>query len=42
MTSRAREVLQDPAFVSGRPYARGRWVVVPFQIRVDIREAGGR
>jgi hypothetical protein len=40
--ARVQEVLQDPAFVSGRPYARGRWVVVPFQIRVAIREAGGR
>jgi hypothetical protein len=39
---RVQEVLQDRAFVSTQPYARGRWVVVPFQIRVDIREAGGR
>jgi hypothetical protein len=40
--ARVQEVLQDRAFVSSQPYARGRWVVVPFQIRVDIREAGGR
>jgi hypothetical protein len=40
--ARVQEVLQDRAFVSSRPYARGRWVVVPFRIRVDIREAGGR
>jgi hypothetical protein len=40
--ARVQEVLQDRAFVSRQPYARGRWVVVPFQIRVDIREAGGR
>jgi hypothetical protein len=40
--ARVQEVLQDRAFVSSQPYARGRWVVVPFRIRVDIREAGGR
>ena len=40
--ARVQEVLRDPAFVSRRPYARGRWVVVPFQLRIDIREAGGR
>lgn len=40
--ARVQEVLQDRAFVSSQPYARGRWVVVPFQISVDIREAGGR
>jgi hypothetical protein len=40
--ARVQEVLQDRAFVSSQPYARGRWVVVPFHIRVDIREAGGR
>lgn len=39
--ARVQEVLQDRAFVSSQPYARGRWVVVPFRIRVDIREAGG-
>lgn len=40
--ARVQDVLQDRAFVSSQPYARGRWVVVPFHIRVDIREAGGR
>ena len=40
--ARVQAVLRDHAFVSGRPYARGRWVVVPFQLRADIREAGGR
>ena len=40
--ARVQQVLQDRAFVSSQPYARGRWVVVPFHIRVDIREAGGR
>ena len=38
---RVQDVLQDRALVSSQPYARGRWVVVPFRIRVDIREAGG-
>jgi hypothetical protein len=40
--ARVQEVLQDRAFVSSQPYARGRWVVVPFHLRVDIREAGRR
>ena len=40
--ARVEAVLQDRAFVSSQPFARGRWVVVPFHIRVDIREAGGR
>jgi len=40
--ARVQDVLQDRAFVSRQPYARGRWVVVPFHIIVDIREAGGR
>ena len=40
--ARVQAVLREHAFVSGRPYARGRWVVVPFQLRADIREAGGR
>jgi hypothetical protein len=40
--ARVQQVLQDRAFVSSQPYARGRWVVVPFHISVDIREVGGR
>ena len=40
--ARVQEALSDRAFVSSQPYARGRWVVVPFRIRVDMREAGGR
>ncbi len=40
--ARVQEVLQDRTFVSSQPYARGRWVVVPFRISVDIREAGVR
>ena len=39
---RVQKALQDRAFVSRQPYARGRWVVVPFQLRSDMREAGGR
>jgi hypothetical protein len=39
---RIQRALSEHAFVSSRPYARGRWVVVPFQLRVDKREAGER
>jgi hypothetical protein len=39
---RIQRALSEHAFVSSRPYARGRWVVVPFRFRVDAREAGGR
>ena len=42
---RIQRALSEHAFVSSRPYARGRWVVVPFRFRVqakDTREAGGR
>lgn len=38
---RIQRALSEHAFVSSRPYARGRWVVVPFKLRVDAREAGG-
>jgi hypothetical protein len=38
---RIQRALSEHAFVSSRPYARGRWVVVPFRFRVT-REAGGR
>jgi len=34
-------LLRDHPFVNGRPYARGRWVVVPFQLNVGITQAGG-
>lgn len=33
---RIQQALSGHAFVSSRPYARGRWVVVPFRFRVDI------
>ena len=39
---RIQQALSQQAFVSSRPYARGRWVVVPFRFRVGAREAGGR
>jgi hypothetical protein len=41
---RIQRALSEHAFVSSRPYARGRWVVVPFRFRVgtkDAKEAGG-
>ncbi len=39
---RIQRALSEHAFVSSRPYARGRWVVVPFRFRVGTREAGVR
>lgn len=39
---RIQQALSQQAFVSSRPYARGRWVVVPFRFRVGAREAGDR
>jgi hypothetical protein len=33
---RVQEALQDRSFVSRAPYARGRWVVVPFQHMVGM------
>lgn len=38
---RIQRALSEHAFVSSRPYARGRWVVVPFRFRVGSKEAGG-
>jgi hypothetical protein len=41
---RIQRALSEHAFVSSRPYARGRWVVVPFRFRVgtkEAKEAGG-
>lgn len=31
---RIEQTLSERAFVSGRPYARGRWVIVPFRFRL--------
>ena len=39
---RVARLLKDHAFVYGRPYAEGRWVVVPFQVKVSARQAGGQ
>ena len=39
---RIQRALTEHAFVSSRPYARGRWVVVPFRFRPQTKEAGGR
>jgi hypothetical protein len=39
---RIQQALSEHAFVSSRPYARGRWVVVPFRFRAEMREAGDR
>jgi hypothetical protein len=49
---RIQQALSEHAFVSSRPYARGRWVIVPFQFRlapiptradpVETREAGDK
>jgi hypothetical protein len=38
---RIQRALSEHAFVSSRPYARGRWVVVPFRCKVGSKEAGG-
>jgi hypothetical protein len=40
--ARVQRLLQDRTFVSSLPYARGRWVVVPFQLTIDKTQAGGR
>lgn len=40
--ARVLHSLNDHRFLSGPPYARGRWVVVPFQRTVGITEAGNR
>jgi hypothetical protein len=39
---RIQQALSEHAFVSSRPYARGRWVVVPFRFRESgrVRESG--
>jgi hypothetical protein len=38
---RIQRALSEHAFVSSRPYTRGRWVVVPFRFRSQTKEAGG-
>jgi hypothetical protein len=39
---RIQRALSEHAFVSSRPYARGRWVVVPFRFRTETKEAGAK
>lgn len=39
---RVAELLRKYPFVAGRVYARGRWVVVPFQLTTDNRQAGSQ
>lgn len=39
---RVLNVLRDQPFVTGRPYMYGRWVVLPFQLKPRITQAGGR
>jgi hypothetical protein len=44
---RIQQALSEHAFVSSRPYAKGPWVVVPFQFRADrfsveLKEAGDK
>jgi hypothetical protein len=38
---RIQQALSEHAFVSSRPYAKGRWVVVPFRFR-ETKKAGGK
>lgn len=40
--TRVAQMLRDHAFVTGRLYARGRWVVVPFQLTIGNTQAGGK
>src|SRR5512134_3768715 len=39
---RVLRVLNDQRFVPGPLYAQGRWVVVPLQLQVNPKQAGGR
>ena len=39
---RVLKVLRDQPFVNGPPYMRGRWVVLPFQWKPRIAQAGGK
>lgn len=39
---RVLSVLRDEPFVNGRPYMDGRWVVLPFQLKPAITQAGGK
>jgi len=39
---RVLHVLRDQPFISGPPYMNGRWVVLPFQLKPGITQAGGK
>ena len=39
---RVLNVLRDEPFVAGRPGMDGRWVVLPFQLKSAITQAGGK
>jgi len=39
---RVLKVLRDQPFVNGPPYMHGRWVVLPFQWKPRIAQAGGK
>jgi hypothetical protein len=39
---RVLHALRDQPFVTGRPYMDGPWVVVPFQLKPGITQAGGK
>jgi len=38
--ARVMHVLGDSSFVSGRPYTRAGWIVVPFRFTADPRQSG--
>ena len=40
--SRVLRLMKDPPFVPGAMYAQGRWVVVPFQLKVNPGQAGDK
>ena len=39
---RILHVLRDQPFINGPPYMNGSWVVLPFQLKPGITEAGGK
>lgn len=40
--TRVLQLLRDQPFVSGPLYAQGRWVVIPFQLKVSPQRAGAK
>jgi hypothetical protein len=39
---RVLHTLRDPPFINGPPYMDGTWVVLPFQLKPGITQAGGK